>query len=54
MEAIQSVSQRPFGLCQGQLVVPEDFDAPLPGPKFYGSLRAYETAVRYPYFFVAD
>lgn len=23
-------AQRPFGLCEGEFVVPEDFDAPLP------------------------
>ena len=24
------VSSRPFGLCRGEFVVPDDFDAPLP------------------------
>ncbi|MFM7602584.1 MAG: prevent-host-death protein [Pseudanabaena sp.] len=26
----KSKKQRPFGLCAGEFVVPEDFDAPLP------------------------
>lgn len=26
----KSKQQRPFGLCAGEFVVPEDFDAPLP------------------------
>ena len=25
-----SLQQRPFGLCKGEFVVPDDFDAPLP------------------------
>jgi hypothetical protein len=25
-----ATAQRPFGLCEGEFVVPDDFDAPLP------------------------
>ncbi|MCC6491762.1 MAG: type II toxin-antitoxin system Phd/YefM family antitoxin [Pirellulales bacterium] len=28
--ATASIKQRPFGLCGGEFVVPDDFDAPLP------------------------
>lgn len=27
-----SAERRPFGLCAGEFVVPDDFDAPLPEP----------------------
>ena len=29
-QVVSPMSKRPFGLCQGQFVVPADFDAPLP------------------------
>lgn len=27
---LDSVKKRPFGLCAGEFIVPDDFDAPLP------------------------
>jgi hypothetical protein len=30
LEENQSDQPRPFGLCAGELIVPEDFDEPLP------------------------
>jgi antitoxin (DNA-binding transcriptional repressor) of toxin-antitoxin stability system len=38
---------RPFGLCAGEFLVPDDFDAPLPDILF-GSLRPDEAAFGYP------
>jgi len=37
---MEDVSSRPYGLCQGEFVVPDDFDSPLPE----GVIKAFESS----------